>query len=254
MARAVVIVPARLKSTRLPDKVLLSDTGWPLVVHTAERAEEAAKASGGVITRVLVATDSERVAHAVREHGFEAVMTSPDHPTGSDRLAEAAARVEEDIVINLQGDEPETPPETINAALDALLSSDGAAASTCAYPVDEQRMQDPALVKVVTDLEGFALYFSRAPIPFRREDKEALEPRALGHVGLYVYRKDVLLAFPVLSRGPLERMEALEQLRFLENGFPMKVAAVESAPKGIDTQEDYKAFVARFKAGGTQGP
>lgn len=254
MPEAVVIIPARLRSTRLPEKALLAETGRPLVVHTAKRAEEAAQASDGVITRVLVATDSKEVAAAVREHGFEAVMTSPDHPTGSDRLAEAAARVEEDIIINLQGDEPETPPETITAALDALLGSPEAAASTCAFPIDEERMQDPALVKVVTDLDGFALYFSRAPIPFRREDRAALEPRALGHVGLYVYRKEALLAFPDLPGGRLEQMEALEQLRFLENGYRMKVAVVQSAPKGIDTSEDYEAFVARFKAGGTGGP
>ena len=249
MPRAAIIIPARLKSIRLPEKALLADTGRPLVVHTAKRAEEAARASDGVITRVLVATDSEEVAAAIREHGFEVVMTSPGHPTGSDRLAEVAARVDEDIIINLQGDEPETPPETITAALEALLGSPEAAASTSAITKDEDRMQDTALVKVFTDHDGFELYFSRAPIPFRREDRAALEPRALGHVGLYVYRKEALLAFPGLPGGRLEQMEALEQLRFLENGYRMKVAVVESAPKGIDTREDYEAFVARFKAG-----
>lgn len=254
MPTAGIIIPARLLSVRLPRKMLLADTGYPLVVHTAARAQEAAGQAAGAITSVRIATDDEQIAAVVRRHGFETVMTSAGHATGTDRLAEAARDGAEDIIINLQGDEPETPPTTVIAALDALLASPEADVATCAFPITEAELADSALVKVVTDMAGFALYFSRAPIPCRRHDRQPVQPRALGHVGIYAYRREALLAFPELPTGRLEQMEALEQLRFLENGYGVKVATVNAAPKGIDTADDYHAFVNRYRHSGRKGP
>ncbi|MBN1808782.1 MAG: 3-deoxy-manno-octulosonate cytidylyltransferase [Planctomycetes bacterium] len=248
-----VVIPARGESTRLPGKMLLADTGFPLVVHTAARARDAAELSGGVISSVLVATDSPEIAAAAEDHGFQAVMTSPSHRSGTDRIAEAASHIKEDLVLNLQGDEPEMPPDII-LAVARSISSGTAPLVTAAFPLDPAGMSDPSTVKVVCNDLGDALYFSRAPIPFLRQDRsaEVLEP--LGHFGIYAYTKELLAEYTAWPEGRLEYVEALEQLRFLEHGCRIHVVLINNRTRGVDTADDYSAFAARFRASGRKGP
>lgn len=249
--RAAIIIPARLHSTRLPDKLLLSETGLPLICHTVERAIEIRDRSEGMFREVVVATDDRRIARVVeryaaeRGHGVAARMTSPDHQSGSDRIAEAAGDLGPDVdaVLNLQGDEPEAPVAAI-LELAAFYRETSPDIATLVYPVAEGRdRENPDLVKVVLGRGGRALYFSRADIPYRREDGD-FSPPSYGHVGVYLYRRASLERFVALPASPLERTEKLEQLRALEEG--MTIAAhilAERPPKGIDTPEDYRAFV-----------
>ncbi len=239
-----VIIPARRASTRLPDKPLLDVGGLPMVVRTARQAARSRAA------RVVIATDDADILAVVRAHGHEALMTRATHPTGTDRLAEAAAQLgldETDIIVNVQGDEPLIDPAMIDAVAGLLARSPHAAIATCASPIaDAQALFNPAVVKVVCDQDGRALYFSRAPIPWAR-DALAHQPAphlaaglpALHHIGLYAYRMPFLLAFPTLATGTLERFEALEQLRALEHGFAIVVLRwAHSAAAGVDTPED----------------
>jgi 3-deoxy-manno-octulosonate cytidylyltransferase (CMP-KDO synthetase) len=237
-----VLIPARLASTRLPDKPLADIAGRPMVIRVAERARASSAA------RVVVATDSDRVLDACRAHGVEAVMTRGDHPSGSDRLAEACTLLGlggSDAVVNVQGDEPLIEPSLIDEVAKLLDSHPAAAMSTAAHAIRDVRdLHNPNVVKVVTDAEGLALYFSRATIPWWRDgfakDLQAMpEPAPLRHVGIYGYRASFLLEFPLLAQSPLERMEALEQLRALWHGrrIAVHVTAHEPGP-GIDTPED----------------
>lgn len=249
-----LVIPARYASTRLPRKLLLAETGRPLICHTIAAALRAAEAAPERILSVLVATDHDEIADAVRAGGFDArvqaVLTDPAHPSGSDRVAEAVASCPASVegVINLQGDEPEIDAAAV-LALANLLDEDRAPMATLAYPIhDPTAFADPNRVKVVLDQQGCALYFSRAPIPFNR-DATAPAP-ALGHVGMYAYRRATLAEFVRLPEGNLERIERLEQLRALENGIAIAVHVLPDAPpKGIDTPEDYAAFVRRFMDG-----
>jgi len=256
MAVAVVI-PARLESTRLPRKLLLAETGRPLLAHTVERALAAMAASRGTISRVVVAADDERLARVAREAGAEAVLTRPDHVCGTDRIAEAASRLGDEIVVNIQGDEPEIETACVLAAA-RVLEGRSEPMGTLAYPItDESAFRDPNLVKVVLARDGCALYFSRAGIPFPRE----LRPEEAGalargvwglaHIGIYAYRREFLARYPSLPRSALEMREKLEQLRALEAGERIRVAVVDP-PRGrpVDTREDYDAFVARWRGGG----
>ncbi|HBS29318.1 MAG TPA: 3-deoxy-manno-octulosonate cytidylyltransferase [Phycisphaerales bacterium] len=247
MARALAIVPARMGSTRFPGKVLASETGRPLIAHVVEGAR---RARG--VSRVVVATDDERVRRAVESFGGECVMTSPDHPNGTSRLAEACGLLgvgDDEVVVNVQGDEPEIDAALIDAAVAALESS-GAEAATVAVPFDAA--DDPGsanIVKVVRRLDGSALYFSRALIPFDRDGAGGDASRPLRHVGLYAYRRSFLRRYRGLAPTPLEEAERLEQLRVLEHGFRIAVAMVECpAPAGIDTPEQYEAFVRRWRS------
>jgi len=239
----VAIIPARAASSRLPGKPLLDIAGKPMVVRTAEQAARSGAA------RVVVATDDERIFAAVGEHGFEAMMTRADHATGTDRLAEVAGLLALDdsqIVVNVQGDEPLVDPAQIDAVASLLARSPEASIATCASPIrDEQALFNPNAVKVVCGLRGQALYFSRAPIPWARDalarGGAILAPGlpALHHIGLYAYRCDFLKRFPALPSGPLEKFEALEQLRALENGFAIAVLTTDSHPAaGVDTESD----------------
>ena len=246
MHDAIAIIPARMGSTRFPGKVLADETGHPLIWHVHERAQAAA-----CVSRVVVATDSEAVLEAVEAFGGEAVMTSTDHPNGASRLGEACELLglrDEAIVVNVQGDEPELDPELIDAAVQTLIRT-GAPVATIASPFGPgEDPSSPHLVKVVRRTDGSALYFSRSLIPYPREASPKGAP--LRHVGLYVYRRSFLRTYGTLPSTPLERAEALEQLRMLEHGFSIAVAERSATHHGVDTPEDYRAFVERWRAGG----
>lgn len=246
----IAIVPARYESTRLPGKLLLPLGGKPLILHTIERAKAAKN-----VSQVIVATDDPRIVEAVCQNGGEAVMTSPDHASGSDRIAEVAERLSEgSIVVNVQGDEPLISPHTIETAVDAILNDDSADIATTSETIDDARdVLDPNVVKVVTDTNGFAIYFSRSPIPYPRTAVQKFgsldaalkeEPELLSsfrkHTGLYVYRREYLMKFTSLPRTLLEESEMLEQLRALENGARIKVVGVIESSIGVDTAEDFE--------------
>lgn len=250
MPKTVIIIPARLGSTRLPGKVLLKETGKPLIRHVWERAKLSRKAA-----RVVIATDETRVLDAALAFGAEAVMTGTHHPNGTSRLAEAAAKLHldfEDLIINVQGDEPEIEPESIDAAAEALekaeTSKAGCQIGTIAVPFQPgEDARDPNCVKVICTLEGLAMYFSRSLIPFDRDAAGGEDARPLRHVGIYAYRKGFLDRYVALPATPAERAEQLEQLRALQHGYRIAVALRPSARVGIDTPEQYAAFVARVK-------
>ena len=237
----IAIIPARLASTRLPNKPLADLGGKPMVVRVAERAQLAGAA------RVIVATDHEDIRAACVQHGVEVCMTRADHPSGTDRIAEVARALNlpaDAVVVNLQGDEPLIDPELLQAAASRISAE--VPMSTCAHPLhDAADAFNPNVVKVVLDKTGRALYFSRATIPWHRDafaqSKDALPAGyvPLRHIGLYAYRNDFLQAYPALEVSPLEAIEALEQLRVLWHGYPIAVHVTDSAPAaGVDTPED----------------
>ena len=250
----VAMIPARFGSTRLPGKPLSDINGKPMIQHVHERVRRARRPD-----RVLVATDDERIAAVVRGFGGEVVMTSPDHATGTDRLAEAARGTDAEIVINVQGDEPLVDPDGIDAAVEAVARDPGLDISTLSLPLrDLEEMLSPSVVKVVSDARGLALYFSRSPIPLVREgasDFRAAAAAAVArglarkHVGLYVYRRSSLLRFAALPPSPLEMAEGLEQLRALENGMRIRVVEREGAAgPAVDTAEDLERVRALIAA------
>ncbi len=253
-----VLIPARLASTRLPDKPLADIAGRPMVVRVAERAHQ----SGA--SRVVVAADSPAIAEACARHGVEALLTRADHPSGSDRLAEACALLGlggNEVVVNVQGDEPLIDPALIDAVAALLARVPEADMSTAAHPITEVAdLRNPNVVKVVTDARGLALYFSRAPIPWWRDGAAGVqaslpgEPPALRHVGIYGYRAGFLRAFPQLAPAPIERCESLEQLRALWHGHRIAVHLSDHAPgPGVDTAEDLARVRAIFAAGTAAG-
>lgn len=244
--KSYIVIPARLASTRLPRKLLLSETGRPLIQHTYEAAGQAKKPSG-----VIVATDALEIFEAVTGFGGHAVMTRPDAPSGTDRVAEVARTLDDvEIVVNVQGDEPEISPEAIDLTI-RLLEHDGAAVmSTLASPIrSRQQLEDPACVKVVFDESGRALYFSRSVIPHPRvwtDDLLTAQPPLFHqHIGLYAYRKSFLLTLASLPQSRKERVESLEQLRVLDAGHSIVVGQIDEPTVGIDTKRDYEAFVRR---------
>lgn len=260
---AIAIIPARMGSTRFPGKALASETGKPMVVHVCERARMAQS-----VANVVVATDSQEIRKAVEAHGFDAVMTSAEHPNGTSRLAEATKTMGLDsrqAIVNVQGDEPEIEPGIIDAALMAMEQDVRGATpmrvvlrvpklGTVATPIRRvEEVTSPNVVKAVLGLiepdagVGRALYFSRAPIPFDRDASHAAMP--LRHVGIYAYDVFSLHTYVGLPPTPLETSEQLEQLRWLEHGLPIAVAIRQAMHQGIDTPEQYEAFVERFRAG-----
>jgi 3-deoxy-manno-octulosonate cytidylyltransferase (CMP-KDO synthetase) len=277
----VGVIPARFASTRLPGKPLRSDTGRPLIQHVVEAARRSQS-----LGRIIVATDDRRIAEAVTAFGGEAVMTRADHSTGTDRVAEVAARLDGvRIIVNLQGDEPEVSGEALDRVVALLEDEDPEAPmATLATPIrDEATYRDPACVKVVCSARGRALYFSRSPIPCHRDGlpdrmsgwgteisgrgtepppttspipchrdgppdpTTSSRPIACLHLGLYAYRRDFLLSIAALPPSPLEAAEKLEQLRVLDAGYPIAVAIIEEPSIGIDTPEDYRRFVRRWR-------
>ena len=239
----VVIIPARKASTRLPGKMLADLAGTPMVVRVAQRA------AASDASEVLIATDDAQIAQVVQSFGFRAVMTRSDHPSGTDRLAETVELLglaQDAIVVNVQGDEPLIAPTLINQVAALLARQPKAAMATCAAPiVDAAHFFNPNIVKVVCNKTGDALYFSRAPIPWDRDalagGSQALSPAtpALHHIGLYAYHVHFLKSFPSLSRGILENLESLEQLRALEHGYSIAVHLTDAHPgAGVDTEAD----------------
>jgi 3-deoxy-manno-octulosonate cytidylyltransferase (CMP-KDO synthetase) len=229
---AIAIIPARYHSTRLPGKALADIGGRPMIEHVYRRA-----AAARSITRVIVATDDERIAEVVRGFGGEAVLTSTAHHSGTDRLAEAAASLTCDLIVNVQGDEPLLEPAMIDAAVAPFTTDASLMMSTLRRRIDDAvEHQNPHVTKVVVDREGFALYFSRAPIPYTRPGQP--EPPAWCHIGLYVYRRACLLRLAALPQTALERAEALEQLRALEHGIRIKAIETVHDTIGVDTPDD----------------
>ena len=237
------IIPSRMKSTRLPDKPLKDIAGRPMVVRVAERAALSGAAD------VVVATDHEAIFQACERFGVKAIMTSPEHPTGTDRLAETVEKMglpDEEIVVNVQGDEPLIPPEIVSEVADLLASHPECGIATAAHPIDSiEEFMSPNVVKVVRDVNGNAITFSRAPIPWPRDvfktDSSHLPEgfKPLRHIGLYAYRVGFLKQYPKWKQAPIEALESLEQLRALWYGVKIAVAILPGAlPAGVDTQED----------------
>lgn len=232
-SRVVAIIPARYESTRLPGKALADLDGQPMIQRVYERTTNAPG-----VSRVVVATDDARIRAAVEDFGGEVIMTSTAHRSGTDRIAEVAAQLDSDIIVNVQGDLPLLDPAMVAAAVGPLCGDAGLPMATLKTAIDDaEELRNPNVVKVVTDRDGFALYFSRSPMPLWRD---GAPPRACAyrHIGLYVYRRDFLLTFARLAPTVLEQAEQLEQLRALEWGFRIKVIEVASASIEVDTAQD----------------
>lgn len=238
-----MIIPARWASSRFPGKPLALICGKPMIQWVVEKARKAS-----LVSEVIVATDDKRIADVVASFGGRAVMTSADHPSGTDRIAEVAKGLEYDIVVNVQGDEPLIPPENIDLAVRPLMNDRAIKVSTLMMRITGlEDIFDPNIVKVVVDREGLALYFSRAPIPYDRDDWRDMRSRenknpvtfpVYKHIGLYAYSKDFLMQFPRLPASMLESVEKLEQLRILENGISIKVMETDKISLGVDCPED----------------
>jgi len=244
--RSQIIIPARLASTRLPRKLLLRETGKTVLQHTYESASRARKPLG-----ICVAADHEEIAHEVRRFGGQVFLTDPAAASGTDRVAEVARQMPDvDIVVNVQGDEPEIAAEAIDLAIQLLEDRPDAVMSTLATPIrTREQLDESSCVKVVFDAGYRALYFSRSPIPHARQWADSLltddPPHFYQHIGLYAYRREFLLQLTQLPRSDLEKMESLEQLRVLSAGFTILVGLVSEPTIGIDTEKDYRAFVRR---------
>ena len=232
--KVLCIIPARYASTRLPGKPLRDIAGKPMIVRVYERTTQAKR-----VQDVVVATDDERIRTAVEEHGGRAVMTRTDHATGTDRLAEVAEKMTDyDLIINVQGDEPLIDPTVIDALVEPFLADETLPMATAkTLLTDEEEIANPNNVKVITDLSGNALYFSRARIPYARNEGA----KVYKHIGIYAYRRDFLLSYARMAQTPLERSESLEQLRALENGHRIHVIETDAVFIGVDTEEDLTA-------------
>jgi 3-deoxy-manno-octulosonate cytidylyltransferase (CMP-KDO synthetase) len=247
LAAATVIIPARFASTRFPAKMIAADTGRPLVQHVVDQVKKCHR-----VREVIVATDDERILAALRPFGTKCVMTLPEHPSGTDRLAEVAAKLSDPVIINVQGDEPEIDPNVVDE-LARLMEDEGGgpgsyemwtAATPFRPPADPA---NPNLVKVAFTKEFRAMYFSRSPIPFHRDKASDPAPTYYLHVGIYAYRRDTLIRLAGWKPTPCEKAEKLEQLRALEHGVAIGVSVIETATHGIDTPEQYAAFVERYR-------
>lgn len=237
---AIAIVPARLASTRLPRKVLLEIAGRPMLAHVVEAARRCPQ-----LADVIVATDSEEVLAFCKQHGWRAEMTSSVHPSGTDRVWEVAQRVPADVYVNIQGDEPLARPEHISVLLQSIKHS-RVLVSTIKTRCAAEELNNPNAVKVVTDLAGRALYFTRATVPFDRDSSGIV--RRFKHLGFYAYRREALENFCSWPESELERAERLEQLRFLDHGIEIQVAETPFDTVGVDTEQDLKRVQAILQA------
>ena len=238
--KVLCVIPARYASTRLPGKPLALIARKPMIQHVYERACHAVMPQ-----EVVVATDSKIVADVVKEFGGKVMMTSPDHPSGTDRLAEVALSYPDiDVIVNVQGDEPMIPPEVIDRLAQAFADDKDLNMATLKTLMGEEDYNNPNAVKVVTDQNGYALYFSRSLLPYPRNRKADF--KVYKHVGIYAYRRSFLLSYAAYEPTPLEQIEGLEQLRVLENGQRIKVLESKFQGIGIDTQEDLDAINALF--------
>ncbi|MFL5242761.1 MAG: 3-deoxy-manno-octulosonate cytidylyltransferase [Gemmataceae bacterium] len=244
--KIAIVIPARYASTRLPGKPLLRQTGKYLIQHVYEQASEARRPS-----EVAVATDDPRIRAAVEGFGGRVIMTGRHHRSGTDRVAEAARQLDADIIINLQGDEPLVDPGALDHLADMMIKDAASQAATLAIPItDVETWRDPNCVKVVCDQQGKALYFSRSPIPWVRDNRPdfgAQPPVFLQHLGLYAYRRAFLQQLAATPPSPLEQLEKLEQLRILAMGQPIRVGVVREAAIGVDTFADYEHFVRTYR-------
>lgn len=241
--KVLACIPARYGSTRFPAKVLAKDTGKFLIQHTYERA-----CAAKLPEKVIIAADDERIVAAAESFGAECILTSPDCPSGTDRLAEAVADINVDIVVNIQADEPEIDPANIDKIAQLLIDNPDAPMATLAADFQNAaQISDPNIVKVITGKDNRAIYFSRSVIPYDREKSGVGNVKNyLRHLGIYAYRKDFLLKITKLPQTLLEKIEKLEQLRAIENGFAILVAEVKHTCDGIDTPDQYAEFVKRF--------
>jgi 3-deoxy-manno-octulosonate cytidylyltransferase (CMP-KDO synthetase) len=246
------VIPARFSSSRFPGKVLAQIASKSMLEHVYERASQAR-----YLTSVIVATDDARIADVARNFGARVRMTRADHISGTDRVAEVASSENCELVVNIQGDEPLIDPAAIDAAILPMAHDPDIQMATLKKRIeDESEITNPNVVKVVTDRDGDAIYFSRSPIPFVREgtgDQGSSGAGYFKHVGLYVYRRDFLLGYPELPVGPLEQAERLEQLRALENGYHIRVVETEYESLGVDTQEDLKRVAHLFAVSAMTG-
>lgn len=241
--KILCVIPARFSSTRLPGKPLADIAGKPMIQHVYERASAARKPA-----EVLIATDHPLVFEAVKAFGGSVILTSPDHPTGTDRLAEVARNYPDvDVLINVQGDEPLIAPEVIDQLAAAFEADPELAMATLMTEMDEEEYHTPSAVKVVTDLQGYALYFSRSLLPYPRNPHTAM--RVYKHIGVYAYKRDFLLKYASLEPTPLEKAESLEQLRALEYGYKIKVLTTDFKSIGVDTPEDLAKVNRLFQGG-----
>ena len=234
---AIVVIPARYAATRLPGKPLVSLAGKPMIQRVWERASQAER-----VSRVIIATDDERILAAATGFGAEAMMTRSEHRSGTERVAEVAASVggsDQDVFVNVQGDEPLIEPGAIDTLVEAIEQEEGVAVATLMVPIAKPAdIMDPNIVKVVLDFDGNALYFSRAPIPWVRDRDAPVHAQHMKHLGLYAFRRSALLDFATLPLGDLERIEQLEQLRWMENGYKIRVAQTEHDSVSVDVPED----------------
>ncbi|HKW90019.1 MAG TPA: 3-deoxy-manno-octulosonate cytidylyltransferase [Candidatus Acidoferrales bacterium] len=230
----VVVIPARYDSSRFPGKPLAPIAGKPMIQHVVERARQARR-----VSRVLVATDDNRIRDAVEFFDGQVAMTRRDHRSGTERIAEVAVHNPAEIYINVQGDEPLISPDVIDAAVEAISSDVEVQVTTLCVPISQpSEIMDPNVVKVVADFDGNALYFSRAPIPWVRDASEPIAARHFKHIGIYAFRRDALLEFPTLPPGDLEHLEQLEQLRWLENGYRIRIGECDYSGIAVDVPAD----------------
>jgi 3-deoxy-manno-octulosonate cytidylyltransferase (CMP-KDO synthetase) len=245
-AKVVVVIPARYASVRFPGKPLAEIAGKPMIQHVVERVREAERKP-----RIVVATEDARILEAAKAFGVEAILTRADHKTGTDRVAEVATHIQADIYINVQGDEPLIDPGTIDGVIEVMAEDEEIQLSTpCAAITRQQDIMDPNVVKAVLDFDGNALYFSRAPIPWVRDTGAKVAARHTKHIGLYGYRRGALLEFPTLPPGELERVEQLEQLRWLENGFKIRVVESDYDAIAVDVPGDIEKVEKRLASQG----
>lgn len=245
MAAAAVVIPARYGSTRFPAKILAAETGRPLVQHVVDRVRKCSR-----VREILVATDDQRVVDALAPFGTRVMMTSAAHQSGTDRIAEVAAGLDDEIIVNVQGDEPEIEPEVVDALIERLQTTkDDMATAATPFPAGAD-VADPNLVKVTLGVDGRAINFSRFPIPFHRDKSEPPRATYYLHLGVYAYRRQFLLDFASWPPTPLETTEKLEQLRALEHGRSIFVLKTSRATHGVDTPEQYADFVSRAVGSG----
>lgn len=247
-ARVLAVIPARYASVRFPGKPLAPIAGRPMIQHVVERVRQSK-----TVSRVVVATDDERISAAVEAFGGEAVLTRSDHRSGTDRVAEVSAHIPADIYVNVQGDEPLIAPETIDAVVSAMLE-DGSVqiATPCIAIAEPKEIMDPNVVKVVLDFDGNALYFSRAPIPWVRDAAPGFAVSHWKHLGLYAFRHAALVEYPTLPPGQLEPIEQLEQLRWLENGFRIRVVETAHDAVSVDVPADAERVEKLLREGSRQ--
>ncbi len=242
--KVIAVIPARYSSSRFPGKILAKDTGKFLIQHTYEQA-----CLAKLPEKVLIAADDEKVVEAAKSFGAECVLTSIEHQSGTDRIAEAVADLDAEIVVNLQGDEPEIDPANVDYLAKLLIDNPDYPMATLAAAFETPELvADPNIVKVIMDRNGRAIYFSRSVIPYDRDKSGIGDVQLyLKHVGIYAYRKPFLLEITALPQTPLEKIEMLEQLRAIEHGYGILVGKVEHTSDGIDTREQYAEFVERYR-------